>query len=171
MDDSRIKDAASLLRAFFDNEKLRQGGQYAEFSASWKNIVGDRAAAHSHVADVERGNLVVEAEHPGWIQILQLRQREILEAVRQRFPELNLRGIVFRLGKAGAGNLAPGGKVARPGPFGPEGKGIIEEGEASPPEEAEAGRKPLPLTLDGIPDSELKRSLEELKKAMDGKDQ
>lgn len=130
MDDSRIKDAGALLSAFFDEEKLRRGGLYADFFTSWKYLVGDRLAAHSRVADVDKGVLIVEAEHPGWIQLLQFRQSEILAGVAARFPELALRSVVFRLGrgKGSFGGAAAGGEdsaAPRPGPFGPEGRELI----------------------------------------------
>jgi hypothetical protein len=103
MDDSRIKDVSSLLSSFFNEDKLRRGERYTDFFSSWPRIIGTRLAAHSRVADVDRGLLVVEAEHPGWIQLLQLRQSEILEEVSKHYPELGLKGIVFRLsGRAGA---------------------------------------------------------------------
>jgi hypothetical protein len=96
MGDSRIKDVSSLLSAFFDEEKLRRGERYSDFFSSWSALVGAKLAAHSRIVDVDKGLLVIEADHPGWIQLLQIRQSAILEAVAQRFPEFTLRGIVFR---------------------------------------------------------------------------
>jgi hypothetical protein len=111
MGDSRIKDVSSLLAAFFDEEKLSRGGRYAEFFGSWKAIAGERLAAHSRISDIDKGLLIVEAEHPGWIQLLQIRQTEILSAVTQRYPELGLRGVIFRLAQESAAGLrAPAGK-------------------------------------------------------------
>ncbi len=97
MEESRIKDVGTLLAAFFDEAKLRQGGHYAQFFESWRDVVGDRLAAHSRVVDLDKGILMIEAEHPGWIQMLQLRQTKTLEALTSRFPDLGLRGIAFRL--------------------------------------------------------------------------
>ncbi len=102
MDESRIKDVGTLLAAFFEEEKLRRGGRYAQFFESWRAVVGDRLAAHSRVVDLDKGILMVEAEHPGWIQMLQLRQTKTLEALAGRFPDLGLRGIAFRLAGSGA---------------------------------------------------------------------
>jgi hypothetical protein len=42
---------------------------------------------------------LVEADHPGWIQILQTKQKPLLEAVRRGFPELAINGISFRLSR------------------------------------------------------------------------
>ena len=100
MDDLRIKSARELLAAFFDEEKLRRGSGYAEFFSSWKYLVGEQIAAHSRIADIKDGVLIVETEHPGWIQLLQLRQKAILDGVAVRYPEVNLRSIVFRVGSA-----------------------------------------------------------------------
>lgn len=171
MDDSRIKDVSSLLRAFFDDETAKKGGRYAEFFSSWKGIAGDRLAAHSKVADIDHHNLIVEAEHPGWIQLLQLRQSEILAAVSRRFPELELRGIIFRLSRNG--NQAVQGEKegsAKPGPFGPEGRELKPEEEAMPGIDREVSRDSLPLTLGQIQDPVLREGLEALKKAMEGRD-
>jgi hypothetical protein len=57
------------------------------------------AAVHSRIRELERGVLFVEADHPGWIQILQTRQAELLLAVQRRCPKLNIRGIAFRLSR------------------------------------------------------------------------
>lgn len=194
MDDSRIKDAGALLSAFFDEEKLRRGGLYADFFTSWKYLVGDRLAAHSRVADVDKGVLIVEAEHPGWIQLLQFRQSEILAGVAARFPELALRSVVFRLGK---GKGLPGGAVGgsggaaapRPGPFGPEGRDLIAAelaAEAAREAEAaglaprdgggsdaagrsgEAGAETAPPSLEDIADPGLRELLSGLKSAIEG---
>jgi hypothetical protein len=43
--------------------------------------------------------LLVEADHPGWIQILQTKQAGLLQTVQKRYPELNVRGIAFTLSR------------------------------------------------------------------------
>lgn len=157
MDDSRVKDISSLLSAFFDADKIRKGGKYADFFRSWNQIVGERLAAHSRVSELENGLLIIEAEHPGWIQLLQLRQAEILETVARRFPELDLRGILFRL--ASGAKESPEKVEPRPGPFGPGGS------EPQTPEEAM--RAPSNASLDSIDNEDLRQSLKRLKAAVD----
>ena len=175
MDDSRVKDIGSLLRAFFDEDKVRQGNQYVEFFSSWKSIVGPREASHSRVAEIEKGILVIEAEHPGWIQLLQLRQSAILATVQTRFPELGLRGIAFRLQKdcmsvpvrpKGQGSPATGGAGVGPGPEAEAGVGgETADDEAQGDAGAETGRRSI--SLDSITDEALRARLMDLKKAMD----
>jgi hypothetical protein len=162
MDDSRIKSIGSLLRAFFDDEQIRKGGEYADFFSSWKSIAGLREAGHSRVAEVDKGVLIVEVDHPGWIQLLQLKQSSILATAQERFPELKLRSIAFRLAKDSPGGGSGGRSPVRPGPFGPEGRDL--------PEGSAVERKgpSKTISLESIDDPELRARLEALKKAMEG---
>ena len=57
------------------------------------------AAVHSRIRELERGVLLVEADHPGWIQILQTKQAELLAAVQRKYPDLDIRAIAFRLSR------------------------------------------------------------------------
>lgn len=161
MGDSRIKDVSSLLSAFFDEEKLKRGERYSDFFQSWTAIVGSRLAAHSHVADVDKGFLVVEAEHPGWIQLLQMKQSSILEEIAQRYPELGLRGIVFRLASKGPSvvqqRLQTG--AGRPEEAPAEAEADVE---ASPAIDAEEPSVPA--------DPAFQELMNSLKKTMQGKD-
>jgi hypothetical protein len=154
MGDSRIKDISALLSSFFDKDRLQRGERVSDFFASWESFVGPRLAAHSRVADVDKGFLVIEAEHPGWIQLLQLRQSGILESVARRYPELGLRGIVFRLA----------GEKARP-PAAPA-KAVAEVEEA-PPSALELDAQAR--ALEEIADPEFKALMASLKTTMQGK--
>jgi hypothetical protein len=154
MGDSRIKDVSTLLSSFFSEDKLRRGQEFSSFFSSWPVLVGPRLAAHSRVADVEKGLLVVEADHPGWIQLLQIKQSSILEDVSSRYPELGLRGIVFRLsGQQVKIREEPAKKAIEP--------------ESVPETEKEAGIRAA--ALEGIADPEFRALLASLKKTMQGK--
>jgi hypothetical protein len=54
---------------------------------------------HSKVREIDRQRLVVEADHPGWIQILQYKQRQLLISTQRKFPSLNINKISFVLMK------------------------------------------------------------------------
>ena len=125
MADSRIKSVSELLSAFFDQDMAKKGEDYAGFNRSWKSIAGSRLGEHSHPSDLRHGLLIVEAEHQGWMQLLQLQQDKMLEEIRRKFPDLGVTGMAFRLGKAaapqavagvgaGRGEARPAGPVARP---------------------------------------------------------
>ncbi len=154
MGDSRIKDVSALLASFFNEDKRRSGERFSDFFSSWPSFVGPRLAAHSKVADVDKGMLIIEAEHPGWIQLLQLRQSSILEDVARRYPELGLRGIVFRL--AGE-KVAPRDTIKKMEP------------EPEPVAETSSEAKAQARALEEIADPEFRDLLSSLKRTMQGK--
>ncbi|MDR2403462.1 MAG: DUF721 domain-containing protein [Spirochaetaceae bacterium] len=92
-----MKKAGDLLSIIFDDEILQKARGYHNLFSSWKIIAGERIAAHSRIVELERYVLLVEADHPGWVQILRTKQKELLNAVRRRFPDLSINGIAFRL--------------------------------------------------------------------------
>ena len=98
-----MKKAGELLSVFFDKKTLDTAQTYANFLVSWETIVIKckipKAQAHSRVVDFEHHIILIEADHPGWIQILQSKQRELLEEFRRRFPDFTITGISFRLNR------------------------------------------------------------------------
>ena len=56
-------------------------------------------ASHSKIRELEKGVLLIEADHPGWIQILQTKQAELLSAYQRKYPEEDIKSITFRLSK------------------------------------------------------------------------
>jgi len=107
MADSRIKSVSDLLSSFFDKDLVKEGQQFSGFGRSWKAIAGARLGEHSHPADIKHGILIVETEHQGWTQLLQLQQDRILEEIQRRFPDLKIRGIAWRLGNGPGATLPP----------------------------------------------------------------
>ena len=115
-----MKKAGDVISAIF---RERFGPEFAETArsnaglfSSWADIVAEAwqgkagisqspgledvpAAAHSRIRELERGLLLIEADHPGWVQILQTKQKELLSAAGRRYPELGIRSIAFRLSK------------------------------------------------------------------------
>lgn len=87
---------------------------WARFFSSWSSSVGERLAAHSRPVDVRNGIVLVEAEHPGWIQLLQLKQESLLAQLKKAFPDLGIRGIAFRLQGSGGREIGPA-PDAKPG--------------------------------------------------------
>ena len=99
---------SALFREKFGPEFMETARYTAGLFSSWARIVADvwsrpgdspAVAAHSQIRELERGVLLVEADHPGWIQILQTKQGELLAAVQRRYPEQDIRGLAFRLSR------------------------------------------------------------------------
>jgi hypothetical protein len=98
-----MKRAGEYLAAIIDANLYKKAKTYSGFFSSWGQITQScgiaAAGGHSRVRELEQGILVVEADHPGWVQILQTKASLIINAARRRFPELDIRGVSFTLGK------------------------------------------------------------------------
>ena len=105
-----------LFRERFGDGFMETARSTAGLFSSWNKVVAEAwfrterktengpedvpaAAVHSRIRDLERGVLLVEADHPGWIQILQTKQTALLLAVQRRYPDLGIRAIAFRLSR------------------------------------------------------------------------
>ena len=108
MADSNFKSVSDLLSSFFDQEMVKKGGAQAGFGRAWKTIAGPPLGEHSRPGDIRHGILLVEVEHQGWMQLLQFEQDRILAEIQRRFPELEIRGIGFRLAKDFPAPIAAG---------------------------------------------------------------
>ena len=103
-----MKKAGDVLSQFFEEkfgksfEKINRNSIFS----SWEKIINEiwpqddenkSLAAHSKIRELERGVLLVEADHPGWIQILGTKKAELLKAAQCQFPDLEIQSINFRL--------------------------------------------------------------------------
>ena len=98
---------AELFRDRFGPDFYEEARSSADLFSTWTQIVSEvwpqenppPVAAHSRIKELEQGVLFVEADHPGWIQILQTKQAELLSLVKRKFPKLDIRSISFRLSR------------------------------------------------------------------------
>ena len=107
----KMKKAGEVISALFKEnfglEFMETARANAGLFSSWAEIVKEAwlsddipaAASHSRICELEKGLLLVEADHPGWIQILQTKQTELLAAAERRYPELGIRSIAFKLSR------------------------------------------------------------------------
>ena len=65
---------------------------------------GQKLADHSRIVDLKNGILLVEADHPGWISLLQIHQKFIIRGMNMKAPELKISSLAFRL-KGNRGNF------------------------------------------------------------------
>jgi hypothetical protein len=104
-----VKKIGDILSDFLKEHEdiVKNARESSNLHSGWASIVesvfdqtmGTRAAVHSYIQDLQHNTLLVEADHPGWIQILQTKEKQLLNEVHRRFPELDVTGISFRLGK------------------------------------------------------------------------
>jgi hypothetical protein len=98
-----MKRAGELLSVFFDEKLLKKAKNYSDLFSSWTWITEKSgiaaAAGYSRLKEFERGVILIEADHPGWVQILLNKEQGLLKNTRRLFPELDIRGISFMLSR------------------------------------------------------------------------
>jgi hypothetical protein len=147
-----MKRAGDFLSAIIDENLLDKVKTYSGFFSAWAEITRHcgiaAAAGHSRVRELEKGLILVEADHPGWVQLLQTKAQWLLQDARRRFPDLDIRGISFTLSKPDAqGSPAPAaepaaersGAPAPDAPAGPTGAPAAAEDARAPWERIEDG--------------------------------
>jgi len=87
------KGAAEILQNYFNAHQIEMAGEYHSFFSSWKDLAGIDLAAHSKPRDIKNDVLIVEADHPGWMQMITMKKREILREVRRRFPQIRIKDV------------------------------------------------------------------------------
>lgn len=161
-----MKRAGEYLAAILDANLYNKAKTYSGFFSSWGQITQGcgiaAAGVHSRVRELERGILVVEADHPGWVQILQTKASQIIRAARRRFPELDIRGVSFTLSRphGEAPGEAEPPRVETP----PEEKPVREDTDRGPPGEAQG------KNWEQIGDPDLKDSLKRLKRSIENRE-
>ena len=97
---------SELFRENFGIEFSDKSRKEVNIFLSWPDVVkqvwADENPAietHAKIRELERGELLIEADHPGWIQILQTKQKELLSVFQLKFPQQEIKSVNFRLGK------------------------------------------------------------------------
>lgn len=141
-----MQRAGDLLDAFLDRIGASDR-QYASFFRNWQRIAGERIAAHAKVSDIKNGTLIIDADHPAWVQMVMLRQRSIIDTVNSSYPDFKITSIRVRVASAD------------PDPESPPPRQDTEDdhpiSQSEPIDEASA--------LSKIVDNELRESLERLR--------
>jgi hypothetical protein len=101
-----MKRAGEVLSTIFDERLMKKAQGYSRLFDFWAEAARQNgiaaAADHSRIRELDRGILLVEADHPGWIQILQTKERQILAAFHRAFPDQDIFGISLMLSRGGA---------------------------------------------------------------------
>ena len=58
--------------------------------------MGEKIAQNTHVVDLKKGVLLVEAKHSGWIQYLRMYQKFILKGLAMECPDFQIKTLAFR---------------------------------------------------------------------------
>ena len=85
--------AADLLKEVLARAGFDPQAPQALIYRLWDELLGADLAGSAWLRDIRRGRLEVEVDHPARLQLVRMRQREILRRVRRRFPELAVTGL------------------------------------------------------------------------------
>ena len=89
------RQVGDILKELFASMKISP--QEETIFDVWPDIIGEEAAEHLKIQDIKRKTLLLEADHPGWVQIGKLRKKEILEKIKGRFPDKYIDNIKISL--------------------------------------------------------------------------
>lgn len=92
-----MKKAGDILGDYMRNFHTNIETGYSSVFKGWSKIAGEDMVSHSSVKDLTNGILLIEADHPGWIQLLQMRKKKILKNIHKFYPELEVINIRFIL--------------------------------------------------------------------------
>lgn len=151
-----MRKADDLLGQFLDAIGQPEGAAYVGLFRGWRRIVGDRIADHAEPVDLRGSALVVEADHPGWVQMIMISQARILRQVQKQFPELSINALHIRV----AGDRAAGATA-----------GTEDRHRAAPPIPPTPPSKSEAEALEHIEDDDLRTTLERLRGSLDAPDE
>jgi hypothetical protein len=93
MEDIPIKRAGDILKNILDGKNLIECRIYSDIFNTWRSIAGEKLACHSKIRDIRNNILIVEAEHPSWIQLIRIKESAILKIINKKYPNLHIYGI------------------------------------------------------------------------------
>lgn len=86
-----MDNAGDILKALLiRHDFIEKGSSYSSLFKGWAGIVGPPLMDHSRIIDIKNRNLLVEVDHPGWLQILQFKKRLFLKKLKGSYPELDI---------------------------------------------------------------------------------
>jgi predicted nucleic acid-binding Zn ribbon protein len=94
-----VKRVGDLLRQFLEMRGWASGDPYSPLFAGWKGVVGEPLAGHCRLTEVDDGVLIVDVDHPGWLQMLAMQKQAVLSAARRMAPGARIEGLRTRIAR------------------------------------------------------------------------
>jgi len=87
-----MKKASELIEQVFLSIESKQPEEkkYVSIFKSWEMIAGTDLSSHSTVKEIEGETLLIEVDHPGWSQLVNIQKKTILRKIQNMFPELEI---------------------------------------------------------------------------------
>lgn len=111
-DNFDIKTTEEILNNLFARQNKDDFSTALNITKKWDEIVrtikeknfdrveynaGEKIASHSKIVDLKNGILLIETDHPGWIQKIQFHQKYIITGLKRAFPQLEINTLTFKL--------------------------------------------------------------------------
>ncbi len=106
-------NAGDVLKDLFDKIVPEEASGYTGLFSGWNEIVGPEISMHVAPADVKNNFLILEADHPGWIQKIRMQQESILKEIWSRYPELGIKRLKISIGKGKKNNTESNPPIQR----------------------------------------------------------
>jgi hypothetical protein len=145
-----VKRVGELLKAFLSSRISEEGEGVLSLVEAWREVAAE-AARHVRVRDYRNGTVVLEADHPGWGQLVGLRAPALLKSLRTRLPELEIQALKVTVGRTPAASEAVPGRASRQ-----------SVGVDPPGQDTAAEARGIEERLSGLPDEGLRRALRAL---------
>jgi hypothetical protein len=114
MSNKEVNSVSDIIKRIFDNIDVNQMDSAVQITTVWKDILcsiqnrssdnygiknnlGRKLADHTKIIDLKNEILIVETDHSGWIQTLQLYNTYIMRGLKKNFPKLSIKSIAYRL--------------------------------------------------------------------------
>ena len=95
--DSDEGQLPSLWRKVVSTIKATSENSEREDLINKRIPLGERLAANTRVLDLKNGVLIIESDHPGWIQYLKFYQNYIIKGLKMENSELKISSLAFKL--------------------------------------------------------------------------
>jgi hypothetical protein len=100
-----------ILLEMFGEESLKRARERNNIFELWPEIIRevfdgdnknnsnqiDKLIENSHLGTIANNKIIVETNHTGWLQILQMKKRELLNIIQARFNDVQIDEIDFIL--------------------------------------------------------------------------
>ncbi len=92
-----MERVGEILKSIVDARIAESGEIWHRFFTSWDDIVGSELAGLTRLLEVERGEAIVQVEHPAASQLLNLHKDKVLERIRREHPQVAVRALRVRV--------------------------------------------------------------------------
>ncbi len=88
-----MKKAGDILKDFLGTLNIKEKSGRKTITSSWKEIAGEELSEHTKIKDIRKDTIYIEADHPGWLQILDLKKKAIIFNINKMFPDKKIEQI------------------------------------------------------------------------------